>query len=98
MPTSTNRKSIRTSLGLLTYGVRGRGGALTLTIAAGRDRGTHTDSPIDARDAADLHRELSSLCEELMDAHHLSSIEVYAPDRHGGHQIEMIEGDMGSGK
>ena len=43
MPTSTNRKSIRTSLGLLTYGVRGRGGALTLTIAAGRDRGTHTD-------------------------------------------------------
>ena len=81
----------RTPIGLLI--ARGRRGALTLTIAAGRARGTHSDASIDGRDLMATLREHRATCDELMDRHHLAQIEVFAPAAHGGFTVEVIDGD-----
>ena len=94
---ATTIRNYRTPIGILRVsrkGLRGRlVGALTLTIAAGRARGTHTDRPIDGRDLYETRKEHRAICDEWIDKLGLASIEVYAPARHNGHTVEVIEVD-----
>lgn len=85
------RRRVRTSIGMLTL-ARGRHSAgLVLSIAEGRARGTHTDSPLDGpalyAAIADQRETLAALCER----HDLARIEVYAPASHGGCMVEDYE-------
>ena len=91
--TPSGPRRYRTPIGTLTVIARGRRGELTLTIAAGRARGTHTDESIDARGLMATLREHRATCDDLMDRYHLAQITVFAPASHGGFTVEVIDGD-----
>ena len=83
---TTTARNYRTPIGILTSR-----GSLTLTVAAGRARGTHTDVAIDGRDLADALASQRAICEEWAARLGLAQITVYAPEKHGGHTVDVVE-------
>lgn len=88
-PTETRR--VRTPIGLLALTRHRHSASLTLTVAAGRAIGTHTDRAIDGRDLDAALREQRATIAGLCERHGLARIDVYAPASHGGAMVESYE-------
>lgn len=81
----------RTPIGVLEIGRKRGEGALTLTIAEGTRRGTHLDHESDGPAIRAAVREQRAATREIAEQYGLTRIEVYAPDSHGGCQVDEID-------